>query len=86
VAAEGLFAEDQGVAGLDLKAAAARGQQGQALDVGQYFGKQLVRQTGGAWGVVSLHAKFDADGIFAHDALLSLAADRNAAGGKYVTN
>ena len=86
MAAEGFFAEDQGVAGLDLKTAAAGRDEGEGGDVGGVAGEQFGRQTGGAWGVVSLYAKFDADGVFAHDALLSLAADRNAAGGKYVNN
>jgi hypothetical protein len=34
----------------------------------------LLRQTGGAWCVVSLHAKFDADGVLAHVSLLHLLA------------
>jgi hypothetical protein len=76
MATEREFAKDQVVVDGDLKAPAARRQQGQRFNVGSEFGEQLVRQTDGAWSVVSLGAIFNGDVDFlrclVHDYLLKL--------------
>ena len=72
VAAQGFFAENEGVAGLDFKAPAAGGQQREAPDLREKFCKQFCRQTDGAWCIVSLDAKFNAEGVLVHTSLLQM--------------
>jgi hypothetical protein len=66
MATQGKFAKDQGVIDLDLKATARGGQQGQRIDIRAKLGQELVRQTDGARGVVSLRAIFNTQLHFVH--------------------
>lgn len=70
MASQRLFAKDQGVVRLYFKASTAGWAQGEAGNLVYKFFEQFVRQTGGAWCVVSLHTKFDAKRIFVHTSLL----------------
>lgn len=72
--AQRLFAKDQGVIHPDFKAPTAGWEQRKAAHQVYKFFEQFVRQTGGAWCVVSLDAKFDAECNFVH--ILSLRCAR----------
>ena len=62
------LAVDEFLAGYHLKTPAAGGDQLQAGNGRCVELEQLVRQTDGAWGVVSHHAVFDREIVFLHTA------------------
>ena len=68
MAAFRLLAVDEFLAGHHLEAPAAGGYQLQAGNGWRVELEQLVRQTDGAWGVVSHHAVFDREIVFLHTA------------------
>lgn len=66
MASDGLFAKDQIVIDDNFKTSLAGGDQLDGLDDVGVVLEQFVRQTDGAWRVVSLHAVFDAHIHFLH--------------------
>ena len=75
--AQRLFAKDQGGIHPDFKAPTAGWEQRKAAHLVYKFFEQFVRQTGGAWCVVSLDAEFDAECDFVHSLSCKMCAQWN---------
>jgi hypothetical protein len=86
MAAQLFLAEEQGVVRFYFKAPAAGWQQREAGNLVDKFPEQFVRQTGGAWCVISLDAKFDAERIFVHTSLLYIGVEWNTVADAHVAN